>query len=79
MAALRDCIVFSENFATHLVRLRQDLERLRKAGFKVAFLGYIVTPSGILPNPEKVKALMNVERSHDIHTSRAFLGLSSYF
>ncbi|KAE8986772.1 hypothetical protein PF011_g19856 [Phytophthora fragariae] len=88
---LDDCVVFSEDFPTHLIRLKQELERFRAAGFKlkmkkckwgrdqVAFLGHIVTPSGILPNPEKVKAVMNVKRPHDLHTVRAFLGLTSYF
>ncbi|OWY95073.1 Gag-pol fusion protein [Phytophthora megakarya] len=77
---LDDCVVFSDDFPTHLVRVRQVLERFRAAGFKlkmkkchwgrnqVAFLGHIVTPSGILPNPEKVKAVMNVARPHDLHT-----------
>ncbi|KAE8876517.1 hypothetical protein PF010_g15789 [Phytophthora fragariae] len=88
---LDDCVVFSDDFPTHLVRLKQVLERFRNAGFKlkmkkckwgraqVAFLGHIVTPSGILPNPEKVKSVMNVKRPHDLHTVRAFLGLTSYF
>ncbi|KAE8909760.1 hypothetical protein PF001_g4671 [Phytophthora fragariae] len=88
---LDDCVVFSSDFPTHLVRLKQVLERFRAAGFKlkmkkcrwgrdqVAFLGHIVTLSGILPNPEKVKAVMNVARPHDLHTVRAFLGLTSYF
>ncbi|GMF28614.1 unnamed protein product [Phytophthora fragariaefolia] len=88
---LDDCVVFSSDFPTHLVRLRQVLERFRNAGFRlkmkkcrwgrdqVAFLGHIVTPTGILPNPEKVKAVMNVARPHDLHTVRAFLGLTSYF
>ncbi|KAE8890608.1 hypothetical protein PF003_g25358 [Phytophthora fragariae] len=88
---LDDCVVFSSDFPTHLVRLKQVLERFRAAGFKlkmkkcrwgrdqVAFLGHIVTPSGILPNPEKVKAAINVARPHNLHTVRAFLGLTSYF
>jgi len=86
-----DCVVFRTDFPTHLVRLKQVLERFRAAGFKlkmkkcrwgrdqVAFLGHIVTPSGILPNPEKVKAVMKVARPHDLHTVQAFLGLTSYF
>ncbi|KAG3046616.1 hypothetical protein PC122_g24300 [Phytophthora cactorum] len=88
---LDDCVVFSDDFPTHLNRVRQDLERFRAVGFKlkmkkchwgrdqVAFLGHIVTPTGILPNPEKAKAVMNIERPHDLHTVRAFLGLTSYF
>ncbi|POM70830.1 LOW QUALITY PROTEIN: Hypothetical protein PHPALM_12681, partial [Phytophthora palmivora] len=88
---LDDCVVFSDDFPTHLVRPRQVLERFRTGGFKlkmkkckwgrdqVAFLGHIVTPSGILPNPQKVKAVMNVERPSDLRAVRAFLGLTSYF
>ncbi|GMF49673.1 unnamed protein product [Phytophthora fragariaefolia] len=88
---LDDCVVFGEDFPTHLVRLKQVMERFRAAGFKlkmkkckwgrdqVAFLGHILTRSGILPNPEKVKAVTNVQRPHDLHTVRAFLGLTSYF
>ncbi|KAG4052118.1 hypothetical protein PC123_g12692 [Phytophthora cactorum] len=88
---LDDCVVFSDDFPTHLIRVRQVLERFSAAGFKlkmkkchwgrdqVAFLGHIVTRTGILPNPEKAKAVMNIERPHDFHTVRAFLGLTSYF
>ncbi|OWZ15485.1 LOW QUALITY PROTEIN: Retrovirus-related Pol Polyprotein from transposon 412 [Phytophthora megakarya] len=88
---LGDCVIFSKDFPTHLVRVRQVLSRFRDAGFKlkmkkchwgrsqVAFLGHIVTPSGILPNPEKVKAVMNVQQPRDLHEIRSFLGFTSYF
>ncbi|KAE9332380.1 hypothetical protein PR003_g14547 [Phytophthora rubi] len=80
-----------KDFPSHLIRVRQDLTRFRQAGFKlkmkkchwgrsqVAFLGHIVTPTGILPNPEKVKAVMNVQRPCDVRGIRSFLGLTSYF
>ncbi|KAE8879464.1 hypothetical protein PF003_g36339 [Phytophthora fragariae] len=88
---LDDCVIFSKDFPSHLIRVRQVLTRFRQAGFKlkmkkchwgrsqVAFLGHIVTPTGILPNPEKVKAVMNVQRPCDVHGIRSFLGLTSYF
>ncbi|KAE9198109.1 hypothetical protein PF005_g15589 [Phytophthora fragariae] len=88
---LDDCVVFSDDFPSHLVRVRQVLTRFRDAGFKlkmkkchwgrnqVAFLGHIVTPSGISPNPEKVKAVINVLQPRDVHGIRSFLGLTSYF
>ncbi|KAH9102372.1 hypothetical protein AeMF1_021032, partial [Aphanomyces euteiches] len=56
---LDDVIVFSQDFATHISRLREVLSCLQAAGFKlkmskckwgktsVAFLGHIVTPAGI--------------------------------
>ncbi|GMF32082.1 unnamed protein product [Phytophthora fragariaefolia] len=85
-----DCVIFSKDFLSHLIRVRQVLTRFRQAGFKlkmknchwgrsqVAFLGHIVTPTGILPNPEKVKAVMNIQRSCDVHGIRSFLDLTSY-
>ncbi|GMF42734.1 unnamed protein product [Phytophthora fragariaefolia] len=88
---LDDCVVFSKDFPTHLVRIRQVLTRFQQAGIKlkmkrchwgrsqVVFWGHIVTPTGILPNPEKVKAVLNVKRPVDIHGIRSFLGLTSYF
>ncbi|KAG3207413.1 hypothetical protein PC128_g156 [Phytophthora cactorum] len=32
---LDDCVVFSDDFPTHLIRVRQVLERFRAAGFKL--------------------------------------------
>ncbi|KAE9021640.1 hypothetical protein PR003_g13234 [Phytophthora rubi] len=55
------------------------MKKCRGGRDQVAFLGHIETPTGILPNSEKVKAVMNVVRPHDLHTVRAFLGLTSYF
>ncbi|KAH9113061.1 hypothetical protein LEN26_013195, partial [Aphanomyces euteiches] len=88
---LDDCIVFSEDFGSHLVRLRQVLSKFRDAGFKlkmskckwgrssVPFLGHIVTPAGILPNPEKIKSVLRIKPLKDVAEVRAFLGLAGYF
>ena len=88
---LDDVIVFSEDFAEHLVRLGQVLDCFRKAGFKlkmskchwgrarVAFLGHMVTPSGILPNPEKVKAVLKIKSLKNVAEVRAFLWTSRIF
>ena len=88
---LDDCIVYSEDFGSHLVRLTQVLTKFRDAGFKlkmskckwgrssVAFLGHIVTPAGILPNPEKIKSVLRIGDLKDVSEVRAFLGLAGYF
>jgi len=55
------------------------MKKCRWGRDQVSFVGHVVTPAGILPNPEKVKAVINVQRPHDLHTVRAFLGLTSYF
>ena len=58
-----DILVFSETFEAHLLYLRQVLEHFKVAGLKlkpskchfisqtVEYLGHLVTPQGILPNP----------------------------
>ncbi|OWZ15449.1 hypothetical protein PHMEG_00010911 [Phytophthora megakarya] len=38
------------------------------ADFKLKLKKYKFAPSDILPNPEKVKAVVNVKRPHDLHT-----------
>ncbi|KAH9119167.1 hypothetical protein LEN26_011773 [Aphanomyces euteiches] len=88
---LDDCIVYSEDFGSHLIRLSQVLTKFREAGFKlkmskckwgrssVPFLGHIVTPAGILPNPEKIKSVLRVKALKDASEVRAFLGLAGYF
>ncbi|KAF0729302.1 hypothetical protein Ae201684_013048 [Aphanomyces euteiches] len=45
----------------------------------VPFLGHIVTPAGILPNPEKIKSVLRVKTLKDASEVRAFLGLAGYF
>ncbi|KAH9086314.1 hypothetical protein LEN26_020244 [Aphanomyces euteiches] len=88
---LDDVIVFSQDFATHISRLREVLSCLQAAGFKfkmskckwgktsVAFLGHLVTPAGILPNPEKVKSVLKIRPLRNVAEVRAFLGLAGYF
>ncbi|ETV66272.1 hypothetical protein H257_17241 [Aphanomyces astaci] len=88
---LDDIIIFSEDFGEHLVRISQVLTRLQDAGFKlkaskcqwgrdrVGFLGHTITPGGILPNPEKVKAVLRIKPLKNVAQVRSFLGLAGYF
>ena len=66
---LDDTIIYSWTFDDHLKHLREVFLRIRKAGLKLnlekyqfwmqrlPFLGYIITPQGIGPDPEKVEAI----------------------
>ncbi|KAH9078578.1 hypothetical protein Ae201684P_019659 [Aphanomyces euteiches] len=88
---LDDVIVYSDNFTSHLARVNDVLCCFARAGFKlkmskchwgkssVAFLGHIVTPAGILPNPEKVKSVLKIRELRNVAEVRAFLGLAGYF
>ncbi|GAA0166191.1 hypothetical protein LIER_21405 [Lithospermum erythrorhizon] len=68
-----DMLVKSRVKAEHLVNLRETFNQLRKSKLKVnpekcsfgvvsgKFLGYMISARGIEPNPDKIKALMDMQ------------------
>ena len=66
-----DVLVFSRTMEEHVEHLRQVLARLRKAGLKlkptkchfirqaVEYLGHVITPDGLKPNPKQVSAIQD--------------------
>ncbi|ETV64848.1 hypothetical protein H257_18329 [Aphanomyces astaci] len=42
-------------------------------------VGHTITPGGILPNPEKVKAVLRIKPLRNVAQVRSFLGLAGYF
>ncbi|WP_316399456.1 reverse transcriptase family protein [Bradyrhizobium sp. 33ap4] len=68
---LDDVVVFAPDFDEHLRRLRVILDTLKKAhltlkpakchfGYQeLKFLGHVITPKGVLPDPDKTKAVAN--------------------
>ena len=88
---LDDLIIFSKTFDEHLSRLDEVLHRLSRAGLKlkpskcalfqyeVLYLGHIVTPDGVKPNPDKVRAVTEWPTPTNIGDVRSFLGLCSYY
>jgi hypothetical protein len=89
-AYLDDLMVASKTFDEHLQHLQQCFERLEWAGLRlkpkkckfgvreVQFLGHIVGADGIRMDPEKVRAIKEYPRPHNVGEVRKFLGLSSY-
>ena len=88
---LDDIIVFASNLKEHLDRLNLVFDRLNRANFKiqldkceflkreVAFLGHIVTPEGVKPNPDKIKAIKNFPIPTTAKQIKSFLGLLGYY
>jgi transposase InsO family protein len=88
---LDDCLIYSRTFEDHLAHLKLVLERFRAVGFKanpakcelcaseVLYLGYIITPEGIRPNPCKVGAVLNAAPPTNVTEVRSFLGLANYY
>ena len=88
---LDDVIVFGRDFEEHCTRLKTVLERLRLHGLRVkpekctiaarqvSFLGHVVSDSGIMPDPAKIKAVNNIPSPRNIKDVRSFLGLAGYY
>ena len=88
---LDDVLVFSETLEGHLRHLCSVIERLAAAGLKlkpskchfireeVEYLGHIITPHGLKPNPRHVAAVIDFPAPQNVKEVRQFLGLSSYY
>lgn len=83
---LDDIIIFSVS-----LHLREVFERLRSSNSKVqldkseflrkevSYLGHIITPDGIRPNPDKITAIQKFPTSKTQKQMRSFLGLLGYY
>lgn len=86
-----DIIVYSTSLEEHICSLKKIFETLDKYNLKlqldkceflskeVAYLGHIVTPEGIKPNPDKIKAIIDWPLPRNDKELRGFLGTLSYY
>ena len=83
-----DILVQAETEDQLFSRLRETLECCRKAGIKISnsklevgrevmFAGFLVSASGIRPNPEKTAALSDFPVPKNVSELRSFLGLAN--
>ena len=88
---LDDICVFSNSFEEHVSHVREVFNRIQQAGMKlkpskcylfqdqIKYLGHVVTSTGIQPDPDKIKAIANLEPPGNIHQLRSLLGLVGYY
>ena len=88
---LDDILIFSETFEEHMTHLRTVLQRLEQVNLKlnpkkccfgcqvVIYLGHILTPDGLKPNPERIAAVRQFATPHDVKSVKQFLGLASFY
>lgn len=86
-----DCINFSETFEEHCLHLTVILSRFKDAGFtfnpkkvqicrrRLKYLGFIIEPGKISPDPAKVIKIRHYPRPFNITDIRRFLGALSYY
>jgi hypothetical protein len=91
MSYLDDIVVYSKTPEQHAKDLEKVFQRLREAGLtlkrskcvfgakEVELLGYIVSGQGIKPNPDKVKAIVEMAPPTDVKGVRSILGMCSYY
>jgi len=88
---LDDVVIYSRGFSQHLKDLQETLTILSAAGLKlnldkctfaattINFLGFTITPEGVLPNKEKVMAISQMKPPRNIKEVRRFLGCTGFF
>lgn len=86
-----DLCIASDNIVQHKEHLRTVFGRLRQNGLtintgkcqiglpKVEFLGHLITPEGIKPKPDKVKAILDFPRPKVAKQLERFLGSINFY
>ena len=86
-----DIIVFSNTFEDHLEHLRLVFLRLKDAGIKlkptkcvlakekVQYLGHVISPGEIRPDPDNVSKIRDLEAPTTVKQVRTLLGMASYY
>lgn len=86
-----DVVIFSKSLHDHLIHIKQIFSKFREFNLKVqldkseflckevAFLGHIITPEGIKPNPSKIKAVQEYPLPKTVKEIKSFLGLVGYY
>ncbi|XP_062528800.1 retrovirus-related Pol polyprotein from transposon 17.6 [Bombyx mori] len=91
LAYLDDLLIISEDFESHLEDLRKVFERLRLFGLRanrakcffarpeINYLGHVITPEGIKPDPSKVDAVLQMASPRNLKHLKSFLQTCSWF
>ena len=72
----RNVRAFLERCREKNLRLKKEKAQLRKT--EVAFIGHILTPDGLKPDPKKVEAINDMPHPTDVQSLRRFLGMINY-
>ena len=84
-----DVLIYGADKAEHNSRLTAVLERLQTAEVtlnaqkcvfnkrRIRFLGHIIDGNGIHPDPQKVAAVLQIERPKNVTDVRHFMGMAN--
>lgn len=86
-----DIVVTGRNREEHLKNLREVLERLYRAGFRlnlkkckffqpqIKYLGHIINNEGLHKDPEKIRAIVECPCPQDVSQIKSYLGMIQYY
>lgn len=90
-AYLDDIIIHSSTFEEHMQHLQKVFSQIRTAGMtlklkkslfcreEMPFLGFIVTPNGIVSDPEKLKVIQDFPLPKNARQLKGFLGILGFY
>ena len=58
--------------------LKLNREKLQLKRSETPFIGHVLTPEGVKPDPSKVEAILKMERPKDVAAVRRLVGLVNY-
>ena len=88
---INDLLIHSKTHEDHLDYLKQVLKRLGDNHMKlniekcslgnteVSYLGFVLTPEGIKPGRDQLKAIKAAQPPTDMKAVRSFIGLCNFF
>jgi hypothetical protein len=91
IAYLDDVLIYSDNLTQYRQHVKLILERMKEVGltlkaskcefhtYRTEYLGYIITPTGISMDPEKVKAIEEWKEPTNIKGVQSFLGFANFY
>ena len=91
MTYLDDILIYSDSFENNLKHIEDIFQRLEKADLclnkkkchfvkkEIEYLDHIVSPKGLRPNPEKVRAIQTLDAPTTVKGVRSYLGLAGYY
>ena len=88
---LDDILIYSDNITQHWSHIKEVLKRLRKAGLyakaekcefhsnSMEYLGYVLSPSGLMMSDMKVKTIQEWSEPKKIKNIQSFLEFTNFY
>lgn len=88
---LDDLLIFSKDFNSHMLHLKEVFGYLRAAGFtvnpskasfcvkEVSYLGHVISDKGITVNPERIEVIQSVPIPKNVKQVRRFIGMCGFY